>query len=199
MSPSKKKTPCIISHMSFNPIKFTYTEGYKKITIKSFGKVIIEPVKGSNTSVRKLILPSSEGIEHFACRIVDIKKLETTWREVYSVKLDKAFVFKPGDSIGLLCPNSNLLVDEIMEILGIEDFSCRIERMGGNAFLYAGRIREFFKYHFDFASLPKKSMLIKLGESCAETSQRCIEYLCSKEGQKTIFGWEQDGITLSIS
>ena len=57
------------------------------------------------------------------------------------MKFDKVFdYYKDGDSVGILCPNSDVLV------LGIKDLKCRIERSIGVIFAYNGKIKGFFKY-----------------------------------------------------
>lgn len=170
--------------MDFNPVKFNYNERYTKNPISNFGEVIIDPIKGSSVPARKLVFPCIEGADYVSSKVVEMEKLKTKWREVYRVKFDKTFDFSPGDSIGLMCPNSDTLVDEMMRILNTEDFYCRIERTNGVIFTYYGTVRDFFKYYFDFTSLPKKALLVRLSRSCEETDQRHAEYLCSREGTK---------------
>lgn len=170
--------------MSSNPVQFSYNENYMKPTINSLNVVTIEYLDGPVSPTRRLVLPCLSSAEYFSSRVVELKKLGCTWREVYQVKFDRAFVFTPGDSIGLLCPNSESLVSEIMEILGVGDFDCKIERSGKKPFSYAGTIREFFKHYFDFTTLPRKAMLMRLSRSCGEVEKKQMEYLCSREGTK---------------
>ncbi|CAD27143.1 putative oxidoreductase [Encephalitozoon cuniculi GB-M1] len=173
--------------MEFNPVRFEYNENYTKSMPNTFNKVEITPIDAGSLP-RKFVFPSIENVECHTARIVEVEKLKTDWREVYRMKLDKKFDFKPGDSIGILCPNNDALVDEIMEILGLKDFGCQINRTGRSPFNYTGMIRDFFKHHFDFTSLPKKSLLFNLARSCTETNRRYIEYLCSKEGTADYLG-----------
>lgn len=173
--------------MALNPIKFEYKEDYTKNMPRIFNKaeMVFTDVEHSP---RKFVFPCTENIEYCRARIVEAEKLGASWRDVYRIKFDEKFHFKPGDSIGMLCPNSDTLVDEIMEVLGIKNSYCQIRRPGKNSFSYTGAIRDFFKYHFDFTSLPKKSLLANLARGCTETNRKYIEYLCSKEGMADYLG-----------
>ncbi|AFN83787.1 sulfite reductase subunit alpha [Encephalitozoon romaleae SJ-2008] len=167
--------------MALNPIKFEYKEDYTKNIPRIFNKaeVVFNDI---GHSPRKFIFPCTENIEYRRVRIVEIEKLEASWRDVYRIKFDEKFHFKPGDSIGMLCPNNDTLVDEIMEVFEVKNSYCQIRRPGKNSFSYTGSIRDFFKYYFDFTSLPRKSLLANLAKGCTETNRKYIEYLCSKEG-----------------
>lgn len=176
----EKRADCTPLGMDFNPVAFEYNENYTRTIPRSFSKLDVE-LTADKPVCRKIDFLSGEGIEYHAARVVEVEKLKTGWREVYRMKLDKKFDFKPGDSIGILCPNSDVLVEEVMSILGNKDGGCRISRGGRTSFCYTGTVRDFFKYHFDFAGLPKKSLLARLGMSCDEESRKHIEYLCSKE------------------
>ncbi|ADM12301.1 sulfite reductase subunit alpha [Encephalitozoon intestinalis ATCC 50506] len=167
--------------MDFNPVRFEYNKNYTKSIASIFSRVEIISTD-TDSSSRKFVFPSIGSIKYCKARIVETERLETSWREVYRIKFDKKFDFKPGDSIGILCPNNDALVDEIMKILCLKDFSCQMSRTGKNSFNYTGRIRDFFKYYFDFGGLPRKSLLINLARSCTEENQKYIEYLCSREG-----------------
>lgn len=167
-----------------NAVRFDFNEEYTQNTIKIFNDLRIDVAEENDT--RRMTLASGD-VEYHGCRIVEMERLNTSWREVHRIKLDKTLDFIPGDSIGLLCPNNDVLVDEIMRILDVNDFRCRIER-GGVAFTYIGTIRGFFKHHFDFTSIPRKSLMIRLSRSCDEINRRYIEYLCSKEGTRDYLG-----------
>ncbi|KAG5860405.1 FAD binding domain-containing protein [Encephalitozoon hellem] len=167
--------------MALNPVKFEYNENYTRSMPRTFNKAEVV-LTGTECTPRKFVFPCTESIEYRTARIVEVEKLGASWRDVYRIKFDEKFHFKPGDSIGMLCPNSDDLVDEIMEILGVRDSGCQIKRPGKNPFSYTGTIRDFFKYYFDFTGLPKKSLLANLARSCTETNRKYIEYLCSKEG-----------------
>lgn len=166
--------------MNFNPVRLGYRD-YTTPSISSFGEVVVEHAACSG---RRMRLPSADGAEYVSARIESMEMLETAWRRVCRVRLDRVFSFRPGDSAGILCPNNNLLVDAMMDILGIEDFECSIERTTGVVFAYSGTARDFFKHHFDFTGLPRKAMLMRLGRSCSDAHRREIEYLCSREGTR---------------
>jgi methionine synthase reductase len=131
--------------------------------------------------------PFFKDLELRRARIVEVEDLGTRWRKVYRIKLDAAFDYVPGDSLGLYSPNDDSLVDEMMMILGMDDFRCRIESTGAVVFSYAGTLRNFFKLHYDFTSLPRKSFLMGLSQSCSGENRKRIEYLCSREGKGDYF------------
>ncbi|EOB13006.1 oxidoreductase, partial [Nosema bombycis CQ1] len=83
------------------------------------------------------------------------KSSKPTWREVYKVKLESKEPFVPGDSIGILCPNKDEFPQKIIKLLNLENDHYKIERNGLNPFKFTGKLYDFFKYVFDFTSLPK--------------------------------------------
>lgn len=113
-------------------------------------------------------------------KIINIKKLSCTWRNVYQVILDSKSNYEPGDAIGLITPNSDVLVNRLMGLCRIENVEYKIERTGKSSFTYVGSIRDFLKYKYDFTSIPKKIHLLNVANKSEKKNH--VEYLCSKEG-----------------
>ncbi|KAH9410743.1 putative FAD binding domain-containing protein [Ordospora pajunii] len=168
--------------LGFNAVRFKYNANYRRNANVRFNEVQVERVN-SECCERKLISTIVNVEEYHKTCITEVSKLGSRWRNVYRVKLEKQFDYVPGDSIGIICPNSDALVCGIMEMLEIDDFVCKITRGGNEAFSYVGSVREFFKYHFDFSGHPRRSFMLRLSAGCdTEEKKRHVEYLCSNEG-----------------
>jgi sulfite reductase alpha subunit-like flavoprotein len=121
--------------------------------------------------------------------IRSIKRLHCTWREVYRIKFDRIVDYIPGDSMELLCPNRPEHVEELFGVLNLKDGNYRIIKSGRGGFTYEGSLKDFFKYKLDILSIPKKSLLYDLSQTCTDDLlKRKLEYLCSKEGVGDYFG-----------
>jgi methionine synthase reductase len=165
-----------------NRVEFKYDENYTKPSIRRSSTVLITAAHLLEDDY--FSRPFLDGLSLEKARVVELEDMGARWRMVYRVKLDVSFEYTPGDSIGLYCPNDDSLVDEIMQILEIGDTRCKIESTGAVAFTYVGTLRGFFKFHYDFTTLPRKSFLMGLSLSCTDDNRERIEYLCSKEGRR---------------
>ncbi|KAM0672701.1 NADPH cytochrome p450 reductase [Ordospora colligata] len=168
--------------LGYNAVKFRYNANYTINGNMKFNEVQIERVN-TECYERKLFSTTLGVDEYHKTHIMHVSKLGSKWRDVYNVKLEKRFDYVSGDSIGMICPNSDELVNEIMKMLEIDDFVCKIVREGSEAFNYVGSVREFFKHHFDFSGHPKRSFMLRLSALCdTEENKKYVEYLCSNQG-----------------
>ncbi|KAG0436813.1 hypothetical protein DMUE_4039 [Dictyocoela muelleri] len=58
---------------------------------------------------------------------LNIKKLNTSWRQTFYISFDKKINFNPGDSIGLITSSHKSLVDEFFDFMKIKDTYVRIK------------------------------------------------------------------------
>jgi methionine synthase reductase len=165
--------------MNYNKIKIDYNKNFVPLKITNLNELILRKLFDQEIDPSYSI-KLSDGINYTDTKILSIKRTESTWKEVYNLKLDSRVDFVPGDSIGLLCPNNIKLADQIFNLLGIPNDFYYIKQIGRSGFEYKGSLRDFFIHIFDFTSLPKKSFLYDISKKSPYRSQ--IEYLCSKEG-----------------
>lgn len=120
-------------------------------------------------------------------KLLDIKKLDTTWREVYKVILSYRDSFIPGDAISLLVPNSDILVNKILKLLqknGNEKISISYVKKGCN-FNYNGTLRHFFAHVYDLRMFMKKAFLYELAQVSDLSNE--LYYLISNHGSSDYF------------
>lgn len=165
--------------MKFNKLEYNLNVDFVPLNIRNFNKLIIK--KTNYTGSYKI--KTNENINLIDTNILNIENLFCTWKKVYKVQLNYTLDFVPGDSIGLLCSNNDLLVNEMLSLLEMSgDTLLYIEQIGKTGFQFEGSLRDFFKYIFDFTSLPKKAWLMDISKT--SKNKHDIEYLCSKEGVK---------------
>lgn len=162
--------------MDYNQIKINLKE-YKKINITDLHNVEIQKSEGDYFSINQTDLDLVD------CEILEINKLKATWRDVYHVKLDIKDQFRPGDSVGILCPNKDEYAEKMLKILDLENDIYEIKRDGRNPIDFHGHLFDFFKYVYDFTQIPKKSTLLRLAKG-----NKYLEYLSSREGSRDYFG-----------
>jgi len=104
--------------------------------------------------------------------------------------------YAPGDSLGVLPENDPLLVDQILDRLGIDGkkhFRVSHKNMDGSTpvtkalqhIRWPCSVRSAFLHGVDLTSPPKKSLLRILAEYCSERGEKeKLMHLCSKEGRK---------------
>lgn len=127
-------------------------------------------------------------------RIRAVERKPCTWRTVYSVVLDEVVDFVPGDSVGLLVPNRESLVDDLFALCGFEDDPVSISRSGRHGFRYSGTLRGFFRDHFEFCALPRKAFLRALARTSPRPGE--LERLCTREASDEYFAMTGNGRTL---
>lgn len=121
------------------------------------------------------------------CKLLDIKKLQTTWRKVYEVEIDKKLSFTPGDAISLIVSNDLSLVDQILELLQLDGESViqiKHTRKGCN-FAYYGTLRHFFEHVYDLKMFMKKAFLYDLAQVSPHYQE--LYYLISNHGSIDYF------------
>ena len=124
-------------------------------------------------------------------RVESIEKRACTWRKVYALRMDAKTEFCPGDTVGLLAPNSKCLVDELFGLCALEDAPIKVEREGTCGFFYKGMLRDFLTNYFDFKALPKKAFLLEMCRTSAEAEK--LRYVCSPEGRNAYFRMYRSG------
>ena len=172
--------------MRFNEVKIDFKD-FTRREIKSASQTQLRRC-GNSEAQFKSEIPYSEGKLH------GVVERPTVWRRVWSVALDAAPAFFPGDSVGLLVPNDEEVVDALFSLCSLCDAPVCIERGGRHGFLYRGTLRNFFLHHFDFSTLPKKAFLHALSKTTPEAEK--LEYLCSKEGASDYFGMARNRNTV---
>ncbi|KAI5169206.1 hypothetical protein PAEPH01_0528 [Pancytospora epiphaga] len=163
-------------------IKYSYNPEYTPTTPMEYNNVEIELIDDSSNVYQPFSFEDKTMYVDTLKRaeVTGIEKLPCKWRNVYRVKLQRNGEFTPGDTVGLIVPNSDALVDRLMSLCGIRDAFCRICRTGRSSFVYEGRIRDFFKYKCDLKGIPRRIYLLNLAKS--SPLRKHIEYICSPEG-----------------
>ncbi|RIA98415.1 hypothetical protein C1645_870670 [Glomus cerebriforme] len=101
--------------------------------------------------------------------------------------------FIPGDSFGIIAPNSEKLSLEILKTLGIDENEINqeisIESVEGTELpshlknAKSTSIKELLQYGVDLTSLPRKALLRLMAEYTAdEEEKKTLLFLCSKQG-----------------
>lgn len=120
-------------------------------------------------------------------------------RKVLGVDLDlgeSGITYKPGDSIGVKCPNRVEDVNVLLARLGLEGSKhvviemaaptgrvTRRQASGANRFPVPVTVRELFEHHVDILSSPKKAVLRALATYCSNDEERAqLLVLSSKVG-----------------
>ncbi|KAI5149991.1 hypothetical protein NEAUS05_1987 [Nematocida ausubeli] len=132
----------------------------------------------------------------------DMQRLESYKLEIAEVYRGRQDVFKgvlqntsikytPGDSLLMWAPNSETVVQKLMELLSIQkdrviEFTRVRIRGRAHVFSFAGRISEYFRYFLDVTSLPSKLSLFRLSQYAEKDSDK-LAYLSSKEGSADYF------------
>lgn len=169
--------------MSFK-INYNFDKNFTKISPRKLNFLLIEEISNVEEVFPSESVPVS----------VEIKKLDTSWRDVFLVRFSNDFSFNPCDSVGIYAPNSDLLCRQFIDILRIQNKLVKITRKGMNQFDFSGFLFDFIKYKLDFRSLPKKAFLYEMAKYSKKKSQ--LEYLCSKEGTKDYLSLGTGFITL---
>ncbi len=162
-------------------IKYSFNENYVKINPKEHNTLTIEYIENDNWLDQEYKFKSLNILEEKPIQIETIKKLPCTWRDVYHVKLSECIDYEPGDAVGLIVPNSDLLVEKLMSICEFCDKLCRITRNGRESFVFTGYLKDFFKHRMDLKSLPRKLQLFNLAKNASKRKE--LEYMISMEGR----------------
>lgn len=103
---------------------------------------------------------------------------------------------RPGDSIGVLCQNSDELVGSLLGQLSLSgDPAIKVtlisesvgDSVGENHFASVKTAAELFKFFVDISSPPRKSFFRLLAEHCRQLDEkRMLLYLCSREGSAAL-------------
>ena len=120
-------------------------------------------------------------------------------RRVVHVQLDLAgsgIEYGPGDSLGVLPENDPLLVDQVLERLGIDGnkwFTVSHKNMDGSTpetrplqhIKWPCSVRDALLHGVDLTGPPKKSLLRVLAEYCSDNAEKeKLMLVCSREGRK---------------
>lgn len=160
-------------------VKYNLIADFRKLQITSEKTTKVTEISPRDTPFTF----TSTTYPHFEpIKITEIQKLSTKWKETYKIKLNKEIEYNPCDSIGLMVPNPDWMVEELFRISSLENTYCRIERSGLNNFIFEGSVRDFIKYRMDLKTLPKKKQLMDLLRTSKK--KECIEYLVSPEGTR---------------
>ncbi|KAF7683937.1 Methionine synthase reductase [Astathelohania contejeani] len=166
--------------MIYNPIKIRYYQSYE---LKPFKKASEISIQSCNHDTEYKFDQNTD-IEFIKSNIDYIMDLNCKWREIYKISFDlRGIQHIPGDAIGVLCPNNDEYVSVILKKLNLTgNETYKINRRGFCPFEYQGIIKDFFKYKFDFNSLPKKAFLYDLSKDCEKKEE--LEYICSTKGNR---------------
>lgn len=172
--------------MFINPIELTNFNAGENYEIRSYKGLSTSSIKKLTTTTKDFIFLRDNTLETGEMRITAINKMPCTWREVYTVKFDMQSEFCPGDSVGIICPNSDVLVTEMCRLLGInEDDVYSLVIMGQVNFTFEGPISVFFRRYYDFRSIPKRSLLYELLQDCGRKAE--LTYILSTDGINDYF------------
>ncbi|ORD95653.1 NOS [Hepatospora eriocheir] len=86
-------------------------------------------------------------------------KLKCSWKEVYHLKLNKIYDYTPGDAIGILTPNSEEIVQNLMYLCNWDNVYVKVNNIGLDSFKYIGSLKELLVNHIDLKSAPRKKEL----------------------------------------
>lgn len=161
-------------------INYTLKNQYKKLEPISTNNLIIEPSLLEIS--HPFIFNSTDFPEYKKTEIVEILKIPSKWKETFKIKINTQIDYSPCDSIGMLAPNPDKIVDQIFNYCNFKNERLKIERKGLNGFNFDGMLRDFIKYRMDLNSIPKKKLLLELSKNAAKRNE--LEYLCSVEGTK---------------
>lgn len=148
--------------------------------------------------LQKPVLPfaSSDTLEAEISDWVCLTAKDNACKAVYEVSLTNAgnnFVYRPGDTIGIIPHNNKAEVDAIIEHLNLSSISdlqytlnLSTSQKGGKIpphIPIKSSIRHVLNYCCDIRSVLKKLFLLELSRHTKDDGERKIlEYLCSKEG-----------------
>ncbi|ELA41990.1 uncharacterized protein VICG_01007 [Vittaforma corneae ATCC 50505] len=165
-------------------VNYTFTSQFQRLKVgaacNANEKLKIEPSTLKNSD--SFIFSSSECPVFQRAQLTEIKKIPTVWKETFKIQLDSAIEYMPCDSIGLLVPNSDQIVDGICKYCKFDNQRLKIERKGANGFIFDGMLRDFIKYRMDVNTIPKKKFLLELSKSSKKKNE--LEYICSSEGSR---------------
>ncbi|CAG8446332.1 17285_t:CDS:2 [Acaulospora colombiana] len=148
----------------------------------SFPSFIVTPTPIINSrldSVRCLTQPDS------------IRK--TLHMELEIKEHGKEIVFSPGDAFGILAPNDEVLVKDVLVALRIDENEAKqeisIEPVEGSELpthlkqAKSTSVIELLRYAVDLTSLPRKALLRMMAEYASDKlEKRNLLFLCSKQG-----------------
>jgi len=163
-------------------INYTLVEGHKKLVASSeeHTRSLIKVSPSTLDAGHDIVFDSTDFSSFKSSRITEIIRLPTTWRTVFKVKFEDEIDYEPCDSIGLLVPNPDDIVDRVMAQCGFENSRIKIERTGAGGFIFDGLLRDFIKFKMDLDTIPRKRLILELARKAAKKNE--LEYLCSPEG-----------------
>ncbi|CAG8517415.1 9499_t:CDS:2 [Acaulospora morrowiae] len=105
----------------------------------------------------------------------------------------KKIQFSPGDAFGILAPNDDILVRDVLTALGIDENEAKqeisVEPVEGTELpthlkqAKSTSIIELLRYAVDLTSLPRKALLRMMAEYASNSLERKkLLFLCSKQG-----------------
>ncbi|KCZ76762.1 hypothetical protein H311_02235 [Anncaliia algerae PRA109] len=160
----------------------------KEYTIPSFKRQNTSEIIVEEQEVQELMNLSYETNE---IKIDSIDQLDCTWRKVLKIKFSKSLTYVPGDSLGIITPNSKEFVLQFMEFCGFTNKFVKIKKK--RRFNYEGSLFNFFYKYFDFRVLPKKAFFYFLSKEC---NNPLLEYLSSNEGEDDYFNILRNNMNL---
>lgn len=160
-------------------VKYCFDKNYIRPTMREVNVLAVEEIE---TTASTKFSAGPDAPEVLESTITSIRRLPTTWKETYVVRIDSEFDCSPCDSIGIYAPNSDMLVERIFRLCGLEDRCVRIERTGQGPFNFEGMLSHFVRHKLDITTLPRKMLLMSLSRGAGKRKQ--LEYLCSKEGTR---------------
>lgn len=165
-------------------VNYTFTSQFQRLQLRTSEvaceKLQIEP--STLEASDSFIFNSDEFPVLQKAELTEIETIPTVWKETFKVRLDSSIEYMPCDSIGLLVPNSEQIVDRICECCKFGNQRLKIERKGANGFVFEGMLRDFIRYRMDISTLPKKKLLLELSKNARKKNE--LEYLCSPEGSR---------------
>jgi methionine synthase reductase len=158
--------------------------------------VVLEDCEPSKPRRRSSMLdppPVREGLH--SSRVTSWRYLtseDSTDRVVVEMEFDIAdagWSYAPGDSVGVVCPNDDDLVDRMLACLGI-DGSRWVKIVGESVPQHLerdGTVRDIVAECLDLESIPKKALVRTLADYCSDEAQRDQLYLMSSIRGKDMF------------
>lgn len=129
----------------------------------------------------------------FVSRVLVTRELHTGGdRSCRHIELELAAgqSYEPGDHLAVYAPNPSLLVQRLLDRLGVADAAQVVRLVGlrdpANVHLGPVSIRSALRYFLDITSPPRKQMLVALAAHCADkASAAALLAMASKEGHET--------------
>lgn len=166
-------------------IKIDFKENYNRVEFTSKAETCIRLLEKKFES-NEYIFESTYFPNYLKTTTKSIEKIPVKWKDCYDVSLNITSPYQPCDSIGLLVPNSDNIVNKIIDLCGFEkskDRIFKIERIGLQSFNYEGTLHNFIKYRMDVHSIPRKRALFELAKSSDRKQE--LEFLCSRDGNQS--------------